>query len=456
MNNFKILVVDDEPKLTDHICAYLSEEGYHVTSCTSYHDAITQLNQSTFHLIITDLRLSVEDGQSGIDLIRYARNRYKEIKSILISAYASLESGVDALDAGAVEILTKPLRLHRLLEIVNRIQSEDSPIAILDKSTPAIFDDIVVGALDSPMRSIYELLPRVVKSDSTILIRGESGTGKEVIARAIHKFSLRKNKPFIQVNCAAIVETLLESELFGIEEKVATGVKARPGKFEQAEGGILFLDEIGDMSPSTQTKVLRSLQEKEITRVGGSKTIKVDVRLIAATHQNLEEAIKEHRFREDLYYRLNVISLQLPPLRARPDDIPFYVHHFLKKHSSKSTINITQRAIQTLIAYNWPGNVRELENTIERAIALTASDIIDLHDLPANILNHDLPEVIPNILKPIIEPTPTEQSLENMEKSAIIQVLNQTNWNQTKASKLLGITRRKLGYKIEKFGLRKT
>jgi len=306
------------------------------------------------------------------------------------------------------------------------------------------------------MQRVYELLPRIVEGTSTVLVRGESGTGKEVIARAIHEHSPRRDKPFVDVNCAALVDTLLESELFGIERRVATGVDAREGKLELANGGTLFLDEVGDMSPSVQAKVLRVLQERQFVRVGGSRRIDVDVRVIAATNVDLEAAVRERRFREDLYYRLSVVAVEIPPLRERQDDVPLFVSHVLERLNAaarRPIRGVTKEALAILSRYDWPGNIRELENTLEHAAVLARGDTIGVEDLPERIRAHArkpgggaaAPDRFVLGERGIV--------LEDVERDFIVQALERTGWRKTAAARLLGLTRRALGYRIEKFGL---
>jgi transcriptional regulator with PAS, ATPase and Fis domain len=300
------------------------------------------------------------------------------------------------------------------------------------------------------MRRIYELLPRVVASDSTVLILGESGTGKEVFARAVHEHGKRKKHPFVQVNCAALVDSLLEAELFGVVKGAATDVTERPGKFEQAHRGTLLLDEIGDMAPGTQAKVLRVLQERELTRVGGSKLIPVDVRIVASTHRDLEAMVAQNTFRQDLFYRLNVIRLELPPLRERLGDLELYTDFFLKRLAGRTGRNVrglTPPAMKALGSYPWPGNVRELENVLERAMVLSSSSILELEDLPS------LSAALRGPGGTTFRLPEEGLSLEELEKDLLAQAMERSGGNKSAAARLLGLTRRTLGYRLEKFGL---
>jgi transcriptional regulator with PAS, ATPase and Fis domain len=314
---------------------------------------------------------------------------------------------------------------------------------------PFTFDEILVGSHPG-MRRIYEMLPRMVASDSTVLILGESGTGKEVFARAIHEHGKRKDKPFVRVNCAALVESILEAELFGVEKGAATDVGARPGKFELANGGTILLDEIGDMAPGTQAKVLRVLQEREVERVGGHRPLKVDLRVLAATHRDLESMVREGLFRQDLFYRLNVIRLELPPLRERLADLELYVRFFLERmadRSGRKVRGLRPAALEHLKNHLWPGNVRELENVLERALVMSQGDWLDVGDLP--VLRASLPASGGAVF-----PLPDGGiSLEEVEKSLLGQALERAGGNKSAAARLLGLTRRTLGYRLEKHGI---
>nr|MBC8365947.1 sigma-54-dependent Fis family transcriptional regulator [bacterium] len=356
-----------------------------------------------------------------------------------------------ALDWGAVEYLAKPVRMTALAEKVRASLATDSAAkaTATANDTAGTFGDMSVGG-GPGMRRIYEMLPRVVASDSTVMILGESGTGKEVIARAVHEHGKRKNGPFVQVNCAALVDSLLEAELFGVVKGAATDVSERPGKFELAHGGTLLLDEIGDMAAATQSKVLRVLQERVLQRVGSNKDISVDVRIVAATHRDLEAMVAQNAFRQDLYYRLNVIRIELPPLRERLGDLELYTNFFLKRLSERTgrkVTNLTADALKVLQSHPWPGNVRELENVLERAMVLSSGSVLDFEDLPPlsasqrsdGGLAYRLPE--------------EGISLEVLEKDLIVQAMDRSGGNKSAAARLLGLTRRTLGYRLEKHGL---
>jgi two-component system, NtrC family, response regulator AtoC len=450
----RILIVDDEPKLAALLAETLAAPGRRIATAISAAAAWKDYQENGADLVITDLRMETEE--AGLSLIEKVQAAGKGTVTILITAFGSIEAGVRALEFGASEYMVKPVRLQALRESVGKLLGEarqsDGDVAVKTEGDVAdVFDKILIGN-HRGMRRIYELLPRIVASDSNVLVSGESGTGKEVFARAIHEHGARKAKPFVRVNCAALVETLLEAELFGIEAGVATEVKARAGKFEQADGGTLFLDEIGDMAMGTQAKVLRVLQEREFERVGGAKTLKTDVRILAATHRDLEKMIAAGEFRQDLYYRINVIRLDLPPLRERLGDLEAYVRFFLQKlapRSGRSIRGLTPTALEHLRRHSWPGNVRELENVIERSMILSTGDLIDASDLPslevapqaggAGANAFTLPEAGIN--------------LEELERSLLAQAMERSGGNKSAAARLLGLTRRTLGYRLEKHGL---
>jgi DNA-binding NtrC family response regulator len=360
----------------------------------------------------------------------------------MMTAHGSVDSVKEALRGGAFDYLEKPIDKEQLLAVV------ESALGQLNR-----IDDDIVGRSD-PMDRLKKMILKVAGSTSTVLIRGESGVGKELVARAIHNASPRAGNTFQAVNCAAINENLLESELFGHEKGSFTGAHTqKKGQFEIADRGTLFLDEIGDMSIAMQAKLLRALQEKEVMRVGGSKPIKVDVRVIAATNRDLEAMVKESRFREDLYYRLNIIPIDIPPLRNRRDDILPLVDYFLKKHSvaaGRKIRGLTAASRNLLLTYAWPGNVRQLESALERAILLCEGDEIDIEDLPVEIRQQDTPATAFNFKLP-----PEGISFEDLERSLIIQAMEQTGWNITRAAKLLGLSFRTLQYRLEKFGIKK-
>jgi DNA-binding NtrC family response regulator len=417
----------------------LSGEGYDVTTASSGEAAMKFVESRRFDLVLTELKMT---GMSGLDLLKELTNYDKSIIVILLTAHGSVDSAVDALRLGAFDYLQKPYDSEKLLETVSRA---------LNKLTTL---DTEIVSVSPEMDGVKKLILKIAKSSSTVLIRGESGTGKELIARSIHKNSLRSNEIFQAVNCAAINENLLESELFGHEKGSFTGAIAeKKGLFEVAHGGTLFLDEIGELDISLQAKLLRALQEKQIRRVGGIKDIDVDVRVVAATNRDLLKMAEEKRFREDLYYRLNVLSLDVPPLRERRSDIPVLIDYFLKKHTRgtdrKVVINADARRI--LDDYSYPGNVRQLESALERAVLLCENDTITVADLPPEMTQSSMPAAAGELFKL----PPEGVNFEDVERSLILQAMDRTDNNITKSAKLLGLTFRTLQYRLEKFGIKK-
>ena len=438
-----ILVVDDEKNQREILETILSGEGYDVTTASSGEAAMKFVESRRFDLVLTDLKMT---GMSGLDLLKELTNYDKSIIVILLTAHGSVDSAVDALRLGAFDYLQKPYDSEKLLDTVSRALNKLSAL------------DTEIVSVSPEMDKVKKLILKIAKSNSTVLIRGESGTGKELIARSIHKNSLRTNEVFQAVNCAAINENLLESELFGHEKGSFTGAVAeKKGLFEIANNGTLFLDEIGELDIALQAKLLRALQEKEIRRVGGIKEIEVDVRVLAATNRDLLKMAEEQRFREDLYYRLNVLSIDIPPLRERRSDIPVLMDYFVKKHTRGTDRKITLEgdAKKLLLDYHYPGNVRQLESAIERAILLSENDTITLEDLPpemtqsraagASVGGGDLQFKLP----------PEGVNFEDVERSLIMQAMDRTDNNITKSAKLLGLTFRTLQYRLEKFGIKK-
>lgn len=442
MTRKKILIVDDERRQREILELILSEENYKVNTAMSGEQALKMVRQERYDLVLTDLKMS---GMDGLQLLQQLLQTDSSIIVILMTAHGSIDSAKEAIRLGAYDYLEKPLEKDKLLEIVskalNRLKSLDT--AIIGDSTE--------------MARVKKMILKVAASNETVLIRGESGTGKELIARAIHDNSLRAGCNFSAVNCAAINENLLESELFGYERGAFTGANTeKKGLFEVADRGTLFLDEIGDMNITMQAKILRALQEREILRVGSTRPIKVDVRVIAATNRDLEAMVKENTFRADLYYRLNVIPINLPPLRLRRDDIPILVEYFLARQLHTAGVGrrlkgLTSAAQKLLLNYSWPGNVRQLESAIKRAVLLSEGEEIDVEDLPVEIRQSTA------------EPTahfsyrlpPEGISFEDLERSLILQAMEQADWNITKAAKLLGLTFRTLQYRLEKFNIQK-
>ena len=434
-----ILVVDDEKNQREILETILSGEGYDVTTASSGEAAMKFVADRHFDLVLTDLKMT---GMSGLDLLKELTDFDKSIIVILLTAHGTIDSAVDALRLGAFEYLQKPYDSAKLLETVSRA---------LKKLTTL---DAEIISVSPEMDKVKKLILKIAKSPSTVLIRGESGTGKELIARSIHTNSLRSSEAFQAVNCAAINENLLESELFGHEKGSFTGAVAdKKGLFEIAHHGTLFLDEIGELDISLQAKILRALQEKQIRRVGGIRDIDVDVRVVAATNRDLLHMVGEKRFREDLYYRLNVHSIELPALRDRRTDIPVLIDYFVKKHTrgTDRKISFNADARRLLEDYFYPGNVRQLESAIERAILLCENDTITLDDLPPEMTQSSSPSSNGDLFK-----LPAEGvNFEDVERSLIMQAMERTDNNITKSAKLLGLTFRTLQYRLEKFGFKK-
>ena len=450
-----ILIVDDDFAHRAMLKSLLTEWGYAVFEADDGDRAVSQVEKLPFDLVLMDIRML---RMSGIRALEQIKSYNPAIPVVLMTAYSSVETAVDALKKGAYDYLTKPLDFDMLRIVIERAMDHTrlrSENRILKESLGQRFDRRNIIGSSPAMDSLLETVALVAPSEATVLITGESGTGKELIAGAIHYNSLRKDGPFVKINCAAITETLLESELFGHEKGSFTGADRRKeGRFLQADHGTLFLDEVSEMSMTMQAKLLRVLQEREITRVGGEKVIKVDVRVIAASNRNLPETVADGTFREDLYYRLNVVSLYIPPLRERIEDIPILAQHFIGKFSlenHKAIKGFTPRAMDWLIKYHWPGNVRELMNAIERSVVLSREEYIDERHFsiggPASAESAVLPDI------PAERNSP---SLEAVEKEAISRMMDLVNHNKSEAARRLGITRKTLHKKLKKYGLSKT
>ncbi|MGB7068525.1 MAG: sigma-54 dependent transcriptional regulator [Pyrinomonadaceae bacterium] len=441
MSRKSILVVDDEKGQREILEMILSGEGYDVTTASSGEAAMKFVDSRRFDLVLTDLKMT---GMSGLDLLKELTNFDKSIIVILLTAHGSVDSAVDALRLGAFDYLQKPYDSEKLLITVSRALNKLSAL------------DTEIISVSPEMDAVKKLILKIAKSNSTVLIRGESGTGKELIARSIHKNSLRTNEIFQAVNCAAINENLLESELFGHEKGSFTGaVGEKKGLFEAAHNGTLFLDEIGELDISLQAKLLRALQEKQIRRVGGTKEIDVDVRVVTATNRDLLHMVEEKRFRDDLYYRLNVLSIELPALRERRTDIPVLTDYFLSKHTRGTDRNVTINADAKKLMgnYGYPGNVRQLESAIERAILLCENDSITIDELPREMKQDSGSS---GAGRDSLFTLPAEGvNFEDVERSLIMQAMERTDNNITKSAKLLGLTFRTLQYRLEKFGFKK-
>jgi DNA-binding NtrC family response regulator len=433
----KILIIDDEERMCAVIKAALATEDIEVSTAYDGASAMKQFNKDHHDVVVTDLKMP---GMDGLTVLKEVKSRSPQTEVILMTAYATAQTAVEAMKQGAYDYIIKPfeiaelrLKTHRILE-QNKLREENRELRYELKQRYSL--DNMIGHSGS-MQKVYQLVQKVAPSDATVLIRGESGTGKELIAQAVHNISSRASKPFIAVNCAALPETLLESELFGYERGAFTGAEKRKlGRFELARDGSVFLDEIGDITPATQIKLLRVLQNKEFNRLGATDTIITNARIIAATNRKLEDALKENTFRKDLYYRINVFPIFLPPLRDRKEDIPDLVTHFLQKLQAPSDA-IDTKAMQLLMDYPWPGNVRELQNVIERAFIMASGNVISAADLPPHIRGEaDMP----------ISLDEEEQSftIEEMEKHMIRRALAKAEGNKSLAAKMLGITRRRL------------
>lgn len=443
----RILVVDDEKIVRQSLLAWFREDGYDVDTAEDADAALRLFEKGKYSLILLDIKMP---GMSGMELLVKLKEYDPDTIIILITAYASVSSAVKALKSGAYDYITKPIDPDELSHIVEKAlyqkNLEDENVKLKESIDEIARPDNLIGE-SHQMNEIYNLIHTVAQTDTTVLILGESGTGKELVAKAIHLNSKRKYFPLVTVNCGALPESLLESELFGHEKGAFTGAHyRRKGKFEMANGGTIFLDEIGTISNKVQVELLRVIETKQFTRVGGSETISSDFRVIAATNENLEELVKEGKFREDLYYRLNVFNIYIPPLRERVDDIPLLADYFLKKYTSsmnKKITGISQEAMDFMLRYKWPGNVRELENAIERAVVICRTDKIQIEDLPFKVSN--------NLLYNELE----DKSLSEVEKRHIALVLKENNWNITKSAEDLKIDRVTLYNKIKKYGLHK-
>ncbi|MAT39447.1 MAG: two-component system response regulator [Ectothiorhodospiraceae bacterium] len=452
--HFSILIIDDEQAQADAIAGYLKKKGYAVTIADSGTAGVRGFENASFDLVLTDYKMP---DITGAEVLRKLKEIQPEIPVIVMTAYGSIESAVDLMKQGAFDYLQKPIDLDELTIAIQRAEERATLLsenAMLKQELRQrySFDNII--SQSDEMEAVLNTVARVAPSLASVLICGESGTGKELIARAVHHASNRSDGPFIPVNCAAIPESLFESELFGHEKGAFTGAdQRRIGKFEQAKGGTLFIDEVGDIPLPVQVKLLRAIQLREIERLGGTDTISLDVRIVAATNRKLEEMIREGDFREDLYYRLNVITVQLPPLRSRKADIPPLVEHFIAKYceeNGKPALGISKEALDALLRYGFPGNIRELENSIQRAVVMTRGNTITVADLPTQLTaqsesasekSHDL------------QLGDLNEKVEALERALIRKALEESSGNQSKAAELLHISERTLRYKLGKYGI---
>ncbi len=452
----KILVVDDEESMRRMLTILLEEEGFPVEAVDSAESAIGALSKASYDLVLSDIRMP---GLSGIDLLKWLREEELDSEVILLTAFASTDSAIDALKYGAFDYVTKPFQVDELLHIVRqalekRSLRQENILLKADLSKKQSFGEIIGG--NPKMRWIYNLIERIAPTPSTVLIEGESGTGKELVARAIHQRSLRNKRPFVTVNCAGLPETLLESELFGYIKGAFTGAyTTKKGLFDTASGGTIFLDEIGEMPLSMQVKLLRSLQEKRIHPLGASEDHSVDIRVIAATNSNLRERVNERTFRDDLYYRINVINIVVPPLRERKEDIPLLVHHFLQTYAEgmgRERMGISTEALRLLEEYGWPGNIRELENVIERAVAITPETILERGHLPDSVLGYRTRRTEDAVDIPS-RGFDLNQAVEGFRRAYVQEALRLEGGVLKRAAKRLGITFRSMRYYVKKYHL---
>jgi two-component system response regulator PilR (NtrC family) len=449
----RILVVDDDENVRETVGSVLTGEGYSIETASSGAEAIEKAGSNSLAVMVTDLKLPDTD---GVRLYQTIKKKHPDTLAIIITGHASLQSAIRAIKAGAYDYLEKPFRMEDILLTVKRALDHaellNQNIHLRQELKEKYRPENIVGA-HPKMQEVFDLIRKVAAADVTVLIRGESGTGKELAARAIHYASQRKNTRFVALSCGALPETLLESELFGYEKGAFTGaVSRKPGLFETADGGSLFLDEIGDLSPATQVKLLRVLQEREFQLVGGIRQMKVDVRLLSATNKDLEKAMREGSFRKDLYYRLNVLQIELPPLRERKDDIPLLVKHFLAKFGSRQTV--LKETMNALVGYDWPGNVRELENAIERAIVLAKTNQITTDDLPDRIVVGELARHPLSGAEQHVESLNFRKAREKFEKQFLQDAVDACAGNIAEASRRSGISRRHLYQKLNKYHIR--
>ena len=445
-----ILIVDDEKNTREGLARAL-RRAYHVLLAESGARALQLLQENAVDIMLSDVRMP---GMDGLALMQRALARTPQPVCILLTAYGSVETAVEAMKRGAYDFLTKPVHLDRLDILIRRALRErevESENRLLHEQLDAKFGlDQIIGQ-SAAMQEVFETIRQVAPTRATVLVQGESGTGKELVAHAIHRLSPRARGPFIPVHCAALSQNLLESELFGHEKGSFTGAtERRPGRFELADGGTLFLDEVGEIDPSVQVKILRVLEEQVFERVGGQESLQVDVRLVAATNKDLKQMVAEGRFREDLYYRLYVVVIHLPPLRDRVSDIPLLAQHFIRSlaaQNNKDVEGLTPEAMDVLTSYGWPGNVRELRNVLERMVVLSRGNKLSVRDIPAAIRDH-------TPRRPAHLPGTSELSLQEAEKQMIIRALRASDGNRTKAAAQLGISRRTLHRKLNEYGLR--
>jgi Nif-specific regulatory protein len=450
----RILIADDHDSLRRGLAQSVAEAGHDVEEAPNGNAAIEKLHEGFFDVVVSDLKMG---GSTGLEVLKTAKTLHPSSAIILMTAFGSVSTAVEAMKSGAFDYVQKPFELEEMevkIEKALEMRRMQNQIDYLRHAQGDIYDfDRIIGS-SGALEKVLAVVRKVAKSNTTVLVRGETGTGKELIAGAVHHNSHRAARNFVKVNCAALQENLLESELFGHEKGAFTGAdKQRIGRFEQADGGTLFLDEIGDMSPNTQAKILRVLQEHEFERLGGTRTIKVDVRLIAATNRELTTMVEAGQFREDLYYRLNVVTMEMPPLRERKDDVAALANFFIRRFAGelkKKIQGLETDALKLLMRYQWPGNIRELENAIERAVLLAEGTHIQVDDLR---LGDSGPSGSPRDGASVVKIPPTGIALEEVERIALIEALKMSNWVQKDAAELLQISPRVMNYKIKTLGI---
>ncbi len=450
-----ILVVDDEQSMREFLSIMLSKEGYSVEAVGNAQDCLKYMNQEIVDLVISDIKMP---GMDGLQLLDEIRRISPDTLVLMMTAFGSTDTAVEAMKKGAVDYVVKPFKVDEIKIIIrnalDRKHLEQENELLRQELSAREGCDEIIGK-SGIMRAVFEIIHKTANSRSNVLITGESGTGKELVAKAIHRLSRRRDRAFVTVNCGALPENLLESELFGYQRGAFTGaVDNKKGLFEVAHEGTIFLDEIGELDPAMQVKLLRVLQEQEFRRIGGTVDLRVDVRVIAASNQDFEKSVREKRFREDLYYRLNVIPIEVPALRERPEDIPLLVTHFLKKYSPDREISITEESMNVLTGHTWKGNVRELENVIERAVVMTQGTELTVESFPKSLMGGHAPTGHPTVDIPT-EGMDFDRVIAEIEKDLLVQALQKTGWVKKEAARMLNMSFRSFRYKLSKYDISK-